>query len=223
MSWTSRTSRRNRTGVAHCRPGAWSRPAAVGALLLVAGLLAAAGLLAVVGVPSAAGPSAAGPPGAQAPPDPPSAPSSRPGSPSRPGSLAEPAPSAPSVTAPQVLPTRSPLGQGVTATPKGRFRITLHEGHHTSGRVLEEAVLNCFPSTGSTHPRPEEACTVLSRVSGDFAQLPVHNRPCPELDRPVTVVAEGTWRTRPRGFAHTYANRCAAGTESARVFDLSPG
>lgn len=123
---------------------------------------------------------------------------------------------------PQGPPTRSPLEQGVTATPEGRFRITLHEGHHTSGRVLGEAVLNCFPSAGSSHPRPEEACAVLARVSGDFAKLPAHNRSCPPLGRPVTVVAEGTWRTRPRGFAHTYPNLCAAGAESARVFDLSP-
>ncbi|GAA2615433.1 SSI family serine proteinase inhibitor [Streptomyces axinellae] len=123
---------------------------------------------------------------------------------------------------PQAPPTRSPLAQGVTATPEGRFRITLYEGHHTSGRVVGEADLNCFPSAGSTHPRPEEACAALARVSGDFARLPAHIRRCPRPAHPVTVVAEGTWRTHPRGFAHTYAGLCAAGAESARVFDLSP-
>ncbi|WP_173870088.1 SSI family serine proteinase inhibitor [Streptomyces albus subsp. chlorinus] len=112
--------------------------------------------------------------------------------------------------------------QSQETRPLGRFRLSLHEGPSPSGRVLARAVLNCFPSDGSTHPHPAQACEVLSRARGDFAALRPHNRPCPMVSRPVTAVAEGTWRGEPRGFAHTYANRCAAETGTARVFALAP-
>ncbi|WP_369208798.1 SSI family serine proteinase inhibitor, partial [Streptomyces sp. PU-14G] len=105
----------------------------------------------------------------------------------------------------------------------GRFTLTLHAGVSASGRVLARATLNCFPSSGSTHPRPAQACETLSRVRGDVAAVRPHNRPCPMVSRPVTAVAEGTWRGVPRGFAHTYPNRCAAEAGSAGVFALAPG
>lgn len=108
-----------------------------------------------------------------------------------------------------------------THRPVGAFRITLHDGTHTSDPVLARATLNCFPTHGSTHPRPLRSCLTLARAGGDFAALPKHNRPCTMIYKPVTVVVEGTWKGRVQGYAHTYPNRCVADAQSAGVFDLT--
>lgn len=107
-----------------------------------------------------------------------------------------------------------------TQRPIGAFHITLHDGTHLTDPVLARATLNCFPSRGSTHPRPLRACLTLARAGGDLAALPKQNRPCTMIHKPVTVVAEGTWRGRAAGYAHTYPNRCVADAQSAGVFDL---
>lgn len=107
------------------------------------------------------------------------------------------------------------------AEPVGRTVITLHDGTDSTGRVLDSVRLNCFPSRGSTHPRPHLACRVLKRAGGDFAKLPRTDRACPMIYQPVTVVAHGSWKGKPTGFARTYPNKCVAGAESSNVFNLT--
>ncbi|MFG3258155.1 SSI family serine proteinase inhibitor [Streptomyces sp. NPDC048172] len=103
----------------------------------------------------------------------------------------------------------------------GRFLITLHEGAGTGGKVIGSARLNCLPTTGSTHPRPAQACRMMERAGGQFSMLPAQKAVCPTVHKPVTVVAKGYWKSTARLYAQIYPNTCEASARSSGVFNLS--
>lgn len=102
--------------------------------------------------------------------------------------------------------------------PATDLALALHEGETTSGAVLAEVTLLCDPA-GGTHPRASAACDSLSKVDGNFAELPpVVGAVCLNIYDPVTAVANGAYRGRPVEFVRTYSNRCDAGSSTDNVF-----
>ncbi|GAA2090095.1 hypothetical protein GCM10009801_54810 [Streptomyces albiaxialis] len=126
-------------------------------------------------------------------------------------------------TATPVAPTAPAAASQDTAEARsvGRFQITVHEGVGTGGKVIASARLNCSPTAGSTHPRAADACRLLERAGGQFSMLPAQQLACPMVDKPVTVVAKGFWKSTARIFAHIYRNSCEASAQSSGVFNLS--
>lgn len=132
------------------------------------------------------------------------------------------APQPPAPTAPQPTASEPSAPQPTAPEPVGTYSITLHSGNNTEDPVLGTATLNCFPMTGSTHPRAFRTCVHLARANGDFAKLSSVRRPCAMIYKPVTVAVRGVWRGERRDFAHTYGSQCVANAASDSVFDLSP-
>ncbi|MET9295563.1 SSI family serine proteinase inhibitor [Streptomyces sp. NPDC003077] len=95
----------------------------------------------------------------------------------------------------------------------------MHSGPDTTGKVLRTTKLTCTPD-GGNHPQPAKSCKAIGKADGDFSHLARVDRPCTMIYQPVTVVAHGTWKDKPSGFARTYPNQCVAGSESGGVFDL---
>ncbi|MFI0982602.1 SSI family serine proteinase inhibitor [Streptomyces sp. NPDC021093] len=129
----------------------------------------------------------------------------------------------PAVAALALLPFLAGSATAAAASPKpeGKLTITVHEGEDSRGAVIGSADLNCYPTSGS-HPRPHLTCRKVAAVEGDLRNLTPVERPCPMIYRPVTVVAHGTWKGTPTGFARTYPNQCVANAESDNVFNLMP-
>lgn len=100
--------------------------------------------------------------------------------------------------------------------PSSTIQLTMQEENQQEADVT---TLTCEPS-GGTHPEADTACDALLNADGDFAQLPVESRACTLQYAPVTVHASGTWQGEPIHFQHTYANRCAATSETGGVFNF---
>ena len=100
--------------------------------------------------------------------------------------------------------------------PSSTVQLSMQEENQPQASVT---TLTCEPS-GGTHPEADSACDALIGADGDFAQLPVESRACTLQYAPVTVHASGTWRGEPVHFQHTYANRCAAASETGGVFSF---
>ncbi|QXE38705.1 subtilase-type protease inhibitor [Streptomyces sp. GMY02] len=87
-----------------------------------------------------------------------------------------------------------------------------------SGSMNQRVTLECDP-TGGTHPTPEDACTKLAAVKGQFDLLPrTPGVACPGNYAPVTVTVTGHWELQPVNFTKTYTNNCHAGVGSDYVF-----
>ncbi|GAA3733889.1 SSI family serine proteinase inhibitor [Salinactinospora qingdaonensis] len=98
--------------------------------------------------------------------------------------------------------------------------FTMYEGEGTSGPVLSQVTLECYPTDG-THPSADEACSTLTNVWGDFENLPQQQGvPCYDVWAPVTVTAQGHWFNQSTDFERTYSNDCDAAVISGRVFDF---
>jgi len=97
--------------------------------------------------------------------------------------------------------------------------LTISEaGTGWSGPLNKQVTLQCEP-TGGTHPTPEDACTKLSAVYGQFALLPrAPGYGCGAVWMPVTITVTGTWRLAPVYFTKTYGNECEAAVGSDFVF-----
>ncbi|MER7399221.1 SSI family serine proteinase inhibitor [Streptomyces sp. NPDC000151] len=114
----------------------------------------------------------------------------------------------------------APAAAAPQRAPVGEASIVIHQGTSTGGKVIAAANLHCFP-TGGNHPRPYAACRALTRAHGDFRALEPVRRACPMIYRPVTVVAKSIWQGSASFVVRGYSNLCAAGADSAGVFDLS--
>ncbi|MFI0484765.1 SSI family serine proteinase inhibitor [Actinomadura sp. 9N215] len=101
---------------------------------------------------------------------------------------------------------------GPAREPVGAYLLTVapEHGHGTAKRLL------CDPD-GGTHPAAAEACDQLASVDGEVARIAARPGPCTMEYAPVRVSADGTWRGKPRRFAETYPNRCAAVRETGGV------
>ena len=87
-----------------------------------------------------------------------------------------------------------------------------------SGSENRQVTLQCDP-TGGTHPTPDDACTKLTAVNGQFGLLqPVPLVTCPTYYAPVTVTVTGYWKFQPVNFTRTYINDCDASVSSNYVF-----
>ncbi|GAA4078660.1 SSI family serine proteinase inhibitor [Actinomadura miaoliensis] len=104
------------------------------------------------------------------------------------------------------IPLAAPSAAEATE-PVGGYRLTVAPVQG-AGRVAS-ASLRCGPDGGS-HPDPVRACDQLRRVNGNVARLPERPGRCTLEYAPVRVRAHGTWKGRPRDYARTYSNRCAA-------------
>jgi hypothetical protein len=110
------------------------------------------------------------------------------------------------------------LGAAPADSPGARLALTLHHGLRTDVAPLAAVELDCDPDAG-THPRPTTACTALRAADGDFGAVrPQDGVMCPMIYDPVTAEATGLWAGRLVRYTHTFANRCAAETESGGVF-----
>ncbi|SHF43603.1 subtilase-type protease inhibitor [Streptoalloteichus hindustanus] len=79
-------------------------------------------------------------------------------------------------------------------------------------------VLTCEP-TGGSHPDPEQACTQLAQVNGDFRDLNTRqDQACTLIYAPVTVTAHGFWRGRPVSYQETFPNECVLNVMTGSVF-----
>jgi len=106
-------------------------------------------------------------------------------------------------------------GLAVPHLPASTMQLTVQE---TSGR-LTSASLTCDP-TGGTHRHRDTACSTLTSVDGDFDHLPLRRQKCTMIYSPVDVTALGSWHGKPVSFHATYANKCAADSQSSGVFGL---
>lgn len=87
-----------------------------------------------------------------------------------------------------------------------------------TGGVNRQVTLECNP-TGGTHPTPDDACSKLTAVNGNFALLPpVTGVFCTAYYDPVTVTVSGYWQLQPVSYTKTYTNDCVAGVASDYVF-----
>ncbi|WUI02135.1 subtilase-type protease inhibitor [Spirillospora sp. NBC_00431] len=112
---------------------------------------------------------------------------------------------APAQAAPAPSPARKPVGvYTLTVAPE-----------HGPGRGTAER-LRCDPD-GGTHHAASEACDQLAAVDGEVARIAARPGPCTMESAPVKVRADGTWHGKPRHFAETYPNRCAAVRETGGV------
>lgn len=116
-----------------------------------------------------------------------------------------------------VLPATAVADQVADSpVPNSTAQLTMQEENQQEADVT---TLTCEPS-GGTHPQADDACGALIDADGDFTRLPVQSRACTLQYAPVTVHASGTWRGEPVDFQHTYANRCAAASETGGVFSF---
>jgi hypothetical protein len=88
----------------------------------------------------------------------------------------------------------------------------------STGRV-STVTLDCHPA-GGDHPGKAKACAMLTTVDGDFDRLPAEATVCPMIYSPATATAQGHWHGKPVVYTHTFGNKCAAGAESAGVFEF---
>jgi hypothetical protein len=98
-----------------------------------------------------------------------------------------------------------PAEPALADEPAGAFLLTVtpQDGPGTTRSLW------CDPD-GGTHSAPSEACDQLEAAGGDVGRVPARPGPCTLQYAPVRVTADGTWHGRPRHFAKTYPNRCAA-------------
>ncbi|MFF8596941.1 SSI family serine proteinase inhibitor [Streptomyces sp. NPDC015220] len=107
----------------------------------------------------------------------------------------------------------------VSADPSSWTNLTIAKtGTSWTGSLNKQVTLQCEP-TGGTHPTPEDACTVLIAVNGQFDKLPrASGGGCGGVWMPVTVTVTGNWRLQPVYFTKTYGNDCEASVGSDFVF-----
>jgi hypothetical protein len=83
----------------------------------------------------------------------------------------------------------------------------------------ESVQLTCEPPGGS-HPNATPACTEILAAQGDFNALPGEQEPgaCTMEYRPVTALAEGTWRGEKVSWEREFSNPCTLRTATGTVF-----
>lgn len=102
------------------------------------------------------------------------------------------------------------------AGPASSLTLTL-AAPDRPGKVVD---LKCEPSGGS-HPKAKRACAELVAANGDFGGLRGEElTSCTMEYRPVTAVAEGTWRGRPVSWSAEFGNACVKDTATGSVFDF---
>ncbi|WP_165978677.1 SSI family serine proteinase inhibitor [Actinomadura darangshiensis] len=89
--------------------------------------------------------------------------------------------------------------------PAGAYLLTMAPQRGPASRWS----LQCDPD-GGTLDAASQACDQLEAVGGEVARIPARQGACTMEYAPVRVSADGTWHGRPRHFARTYPNRCAA-------------
>lgn len=115
----------------------------------------------------------------------------------------------------------TPAASAAPAPPPQVTFMNLSVQPDTSARDSRTTVLTCDPA-GGTHPNAGAACSTLSSAHGDFAALPTahSNTVCPQIYKPVTFTAQGTWHDRPVQFHKKFANACVASSQTGQVFQF---
>ncbi|MFB8003803.1 SSI family serine proteinase inhibitor [Nocardia sp. NPDC056000] len=80
------------------------------------------------------------------------------------------------------------------------------------------ATLMCSPKIDGTHPDAKSTCDELNAVNGNFDKLTGTPGICPNIWRPVTIVAQGFWQGAQLSFKHSFPNRCIADHASKYVY-----
>jgi hypothetical protein len=83
----------------------------------------------------------------------------------------------------------------------------------------ESVELTCEPPGGS-HPNATVACDELLAAEGDFTNLAgsQETTACTLEYRPMTAVAEGTWRGEAVSWQREFSNTCVLHTATGTVF-----
>lgn len=115
----------------------------------------------------------------------------------------------------------TPAASAAPAPPPQATFMNLSVQPDTNARDARATVLTCDPA-GGTHPKAADACQTLTSANGDFNSLPTahSNTMCPQIYKPVTFTATGTWHDRPVQFQKKFANSCVAGAQTGQVFQF---
>jgi hypothetical protein len=74
---------------------------------------------------------------------------------------------------------------------------------------------------GGTHPNAAGACTALNSAGGDIDKVPAQSgQMCPNIVRPVTATATGTYRSQPLSWSKTYNNTCEMQRATNPIFSF---
>ncbi|MFI6644079.1 SSI family serine proteinase inhibitor [Streptomyces sp. NPDC050504] len=82
---------------------------------------------------------------------------------------------------------------------------------------IRGTLLDC-PPRFSPHPQARAACDAITWARGDLDALPGDPHPCTDEYDPVTVTAEGTWRSGRVSWSRTFPNACDMDAATGPVF-----